>query len=628
MALNTNGTNRDQLVELDPTDRERLINQGVLVGDPRRWRPRWFDGRFLAASDLQAEQSYFLVRQSDLGRAAGSGVVEGLMVAAIEPSGDAPHQLRIEPGHGVTDSGELVTLFDELAINPADVPEMRRLDAAFGLQVVPHEPGHNRTGLYVLALRPVEWTAHPVGAYPTSLSGPRTVEDGTIVEGVAVSLIPYPDAGNDETWERRRARVVREVFVEGRDRGLDSGVLPLAMIALRGNLVEWVDPFLVRRETGAERPAGMDFGFGARALREAHLLQYQQHLSDALNAHPDQAFAATSAFGALPPVGRFPSGTIDADRLTQRFFPAGIEVELSFVPVDELPAIIEESLLLPPIDLTLKIEQARGTGVVVLVPLTRAEFAANRAALPNWDADPPALRPGFLQLQARATPKELLLSHLFRPISLPAPVPEEEPWRQLLRVALSEPLLWYVRRRHLPIPANVAAVPVDATSERVSDAGRLADAIRADPRLREGFDRLRAVNAPEAELLSRRLAASNILSQPALLRSLVARAAGTSDEPPTMSNVISALEPAADPQLGNGINRLSAANTALGRRLNTKAVENTGLLPEVDRLAREVPEDRLSAFSAELVAAIGTRGNPPADLSARLASLHNRFVTS
>src|SRR6476659_2699272 len=100
MALNTNGSNRDPLNGLDPDFRETLINAHVLVGDPRRWRPRWFDGRFLAASDLQAEQNYFLVRQSDLGRAAGSGVIEGLEVAVIDNPGEAPDQLTISPGHG------------------------------------------------------------------------------------------------------------------------------------------------------------------------------------------------------------------------------------------------------------------------------------------------------------------------------------------------------------------------------------------------------------------------------------------------------------------------------------------------------------------------------------------------
>ena len=263
MALNTLGTNRDQLIDLAIAERERLINHEVLVGDPRRWRPRWFDGRFLAASDLQGEQNYFLVRQADLGRAGGSGVIDGLMVSEVVDAGTGGERLRIEPGQGVTDTGELVVLFDPLNVNPADVPEIQRIDAAFGLQVIPNEPGRTRTGLYILALRPVEWTANPIGAYPTSLTGTRKVEDSTIVEGVAVSLIPFADQGSDESWNRRRARVAREIFVDGRDQGLTSGVLPLAMVALRGNFIEWVDPFLVRRETGAERPAGMDFGFGA-----------------------------------------------------------------------------------------------------------------------------------------------------------------------------------------------------------------------------------------------------------------------------------------------------------------------------------------------------------------------------
>jgi len=72
VALNTLGSNRDQLIDLAIAERERLINQEVLVGDPRRWRPRWFDGRFLSASDLQGEQNYFLIRQADLGALAAA----------------------------------------------------------------------------------------------------------------------------------------------------------------------------------------------------------------------------------------------------------------------------------------------------------------------------------------------------------------------------------------------------------------------------------------------------------------------------------------------------------------------------------------------------------------------------
>jgi hypothetical protein len=626
MPINTNGSNRDPLTALDPAEREALVNAQVLVGDSRRWRPRWFDGRFLAASDLLAEQNYFLVRQADLGRASGRGIIDGLEVTVIDNPGTAPDQLRISAGFGVTDTGELVTLLDPLMLNPADVPGMRRLDAAFGLQVIPNEPGRTRTGLYVLALRPVEWTAAPIGAYPTSLTGPRTVEDGTIVEGVAVSLIPYPDRGNEETWEQRRARVAREIFVEGRDRGIDSGVLPLAMVALRGNLVEWLDPFMVRRETGAERPAGMDFGFGNRPLREAHLLQYEHQLAEALNAHQDAPFAANARFAALPPVGRFPSGTIDANRLAQRFFPPGIEVDLSFVPEDEMPALIEESLLLPPIDLTSSLESLDGTGVIVLVPLTRAAFIANRSILPDWNAQP-RLRPVFTSIRALLTPKDLLVAQLGRTevTSRPALPAEEEPWRNLLRDALNQPLLWYVRRRNLPIAANAAATPVSATAETVADPARLATLLRDDAVLRDRLTVLSGANLPETRVLTNRLAETRIVENPALLRSLVMRATNLETGEPTAGSVVSALAPATDPQLGTGLDRIAAADATLGRRLEADRIADTGLLAEVDLLARDVPPERMSDLTTELREAIGTRGTP-ATLATDLADIRSRLV--
>ena len=620
MALNTLGSNRDQLLNLAIADRERLIAQQVLVGDSRRWRPRWFDGRFLAASDLQAEQNYFLVRQSDIGRAGGSGIVDGLMVSEVVTTG--VERLRIEPGSGVTDTGELIVLPEALLVDPANVPEIQRLDAAFGLQIIPNEPGRNRTGLYVLGLRLVEWTANPIGAYPTSLTGQRTVEDGTIVEGVAVSLVPYPDTGNEESWHRRRARVAREIFAEGRDRGLDSGVLPLALVALRGNFIEWVDPFMVRRETGAERPAGMDFGFGARALREAHLLQFQRHLADALNANSDQPFAATAYFDALPPIGQFPAGTLDADHLTQRFFPAGIEVDLSFVPEDELPALIEESLLLPPIDLTDSLEERAGTGVIVLVPLRRADFTQRRASLPNWDAQLPRLRPAFLQIKGFATPKELLLAQQFRPVlAAPVAAPEEQAWRQLLRDALKNPLLWYVRRRHLPIPSNAAGMPVSATSVQIGNLPMFVEIIRENETLSERFGRVKAVQSPEVDLLSKRLIENRFVERPALVKSILAKAAGDKGEPLLAESVVEKLAPATDPKLGEGLAAIEKQDAALARTLNSDRLAETGLLVEVDKLSRDVPPEKFAEFTVRLKETLKNRET----LSESLVELRTKF---
>src|SRR5271154_1085459 len=81
---------------------------GSLVIDSERTRPLWFDGRFLAARDLQREQDYFLQRQADLGQAAGFGVIHGLQVqtpTANDPTNDA-QTLILRAGQGTTPSGE------------------------------------------------------------------------------------------------------------------------------------------------------------------------------------------------------------------------------------------------------------------------------------------------------------------------------------------------------------------------------------------------------------------------------------------------------------------------------------------------------------------------------------------
>src|SRR5688500_6883683 len=94
----TNGAAREFASDITPDDRaelERLQRTGLLVTDQRRSRPRYFDGRFLAARDLTREQQYFLSRQADLARATGSGVIHGLMVRVGNTAGNT---LVIDPG--------------------------------------------------------------------------------------------------------------------------------------------------------------------------------------------------------------------------------------------------------------------------------------------------------------------------------------------------------------------------------------------------------------------------------------------------------------------------------------------------------------------------------------------------
>jgi hypothetical protein len=394
-------------------------------------------------------------------------------------------------------------------------------------------------------------------------------------------------------------------------------VLPLALVALRGNFIIWVDAFMVRRETGAERPVGMDFGFGARALREAHLLQFQHHLADALNDNKDQFFAATAYFDALPPVGQFPSETLDPDQLTQRFFPAGIEVELSIVPDDELPALIEESLLLPPIDLTDSLEERDGTGVIVLVPVPRTQFNELRTSLPKFDEQLPELRPAFLQITGLATPKDLLLAQRFRP--LPPPVKEDEPWRKLLRDAVKNRLLWYVRRRHLPIPSNVAGTPVNASG----NPKKLVTLIRENSTLTEQFGRIKALGSPEVDMLTKLLAEDRFVEHPALVKSLLVNASGKTGSPLRADELVAKLAPAADSTLGDGLDALEKEDAVLGRTLSSDRVAETGVLAEVDKIARRVPPDKFSQFARELKVA----AKDEKTLTAKVAELDRKFST-
>jgi hypothetical protein len=472
--------------------------QASLVVDPRRRRPLYFDGRFLAARDLVREQNYFLTRQSDLGRAGGFGVVEGLYV----DRGGTPSSLSITAGHGVTPAGELVVLPSDFTVELTEIPEIQRLNAAFGLLSVPAEPPRNRTGLFVVALRPVEFSANPIASYPTQVSGPRTTEDGDIVEGAVITLIPYPDEGPDLSPALRRARVAHEVFVGGTAKGSAAGALPLALVALNRGTVEWVDVFVVRREAGASQSDIIGLGFAPRALREAHLLQYEAHLREVLAMRQGlgNRFAASEYFHALPPAGRLPAACVDADSFSQIWFPSTVDVDLSLVPEDEIPALVEESLSLQPIDLTRSAEELDSTAVVVMIPVPRREL---RTLTKDVSSLTRSLKPAAPGMLARRQP----LEHL-RGLRLPGSfVPQKEvgdtedaAWKRLLARG---GMLWYARRRALHHRADLAGerLLLDSLQEPSTDAKQLAELNRQLEIRRTQLDaRITAVRGREEAL--------------------------------------------------------------------------------------------------------------------------------
>jgi hypothetical protein len=269
----------------------------------------------------------------------------------------------------------------------------------------------------VLALRPVEFTANPITSYPTSIQGTRTTNDGDIVEATAVSLVPYP---NPVSWSnasstdasQQRAALARQIFLNANPAQLSDSLLPLAIVCLQRDVIQWVDMYLVRRDSGPQYN-GLRLGLTDPATQQAFLAQFDSQLQETVTYRVtsglSQSFAVTDYFQAMPPAGRFPLATLSitststAQNFSQAFFPQTMDVRLSVIPVDEIAALVDDSMSLPPIDLTQPASSYADLTVFALIPVPRQGFAALKNSLPTLAPSPTA--PQILSFR---TPSDLL----------------------------------------------------------------------------------------------------------------------------------------------------------------------------------------------------------------------------
>jgi hypothetical protein len=396
--------------------------------------------------------------------------------------------LIIQPGHGVTPAGDLVLVTSRRAIPILDLASGRRLDASFGLSLEPRAPLGRRSGLFLLALRPVEFTANPIAAYPTTINGPRQVEDGDIIEATAIDLIPYPDTGGAGSLDEARRAVARQLFL-GHAHGLPQNALPLAVVALEKGAVRWIDVALVRRETGADTPLQVSMGSRPRAMAEAFVLQHRKHLADVLSdrAHAglSPSFAAAQYFAALPAAGQLPAAAILPDNLgfRQTWFPPAVDVDVSFVPSDEIAALVEESLTLPSIDLMGDPADLDATGVIVLAPVTRQRLQRFEAALASLqisargDVAQGIRRPPAALLAQLSERRIKAIEAFDRNTDAAARAAqarhETEQWHTAWAEAVAAipldatgtPLVWYIRRRAVAYESRMVGLAVAASGE-------------------------------------------------------------------------------------------------------------------------------------------------------------------
>jgi hypothetical protein len=149
------------------------------------------------------------------------------------------------------------------------------------------------------------------------------------------------------------------------------------------------------------------------------------------------------------------------------YFPPEIEADLVIVPEDELPAVIEESLALPSIDLTLSPAERDAIAVLILLPVPRARLQSLLNSLARFRKN--ALRRPLLPAApgqiSRRRPLEML--EWLGPAGFGAPLGDPNNtalvstdgtgsatglWREELRGVQR---LWFARRRQFPDRQNV-----------------------------------------------------------------------------------------------------------------------------------------------------------------------------
>lgn len=630
MSIDKYGPQRERI---DADELQMLAERGVVALDSRRTRPLWFDGRFLKAGDLSREQNYFLTRQADLASAVGGGAVEGLMVS----EGSRATRLNIDAGHGVTAGGERVVISRSLTLELANIPLIEQLNLELGLSKEAAPPLRARSGLFIVALRALEYTANPTTAYPTHVDAERSVEDGEIIEATAVTLVPFSLSAGISEAGRRRAAAAYRIFNAGGDPLAPVSTLPLAMLELSQGKVRWVDNHMVRRRMGSTHSDVLGFGMAPRPLREAHYRQYQEMLNDLIVARSGlggQRFAASEYFYSLPPAGQMPAASLDMQRSVQHFFPPEVEVELTLVPEDEIPALVEESLLMPPIDLGASEETLESTSVLVAVPVPRRLYAATAAALRPR-------RVMFRRLlnlsKTRMRPAERLLSVRARLPSYVKPDTDNNgiaaaDWAGLVA---GQERLWFLRRRNLSLKPEIEGEAAPVTAEEFTEESSMR---RKLYRLKVGknFTELKRHASARADLqMVNLLVASKFRESEVMTRGAIAELEKRLDEADKLdeASVLKIAARYADAETGEGIRRVEATVMESGssnavKTRNRRRAELLGKslrVAELDWLALRMRGGEFAGFSQQLRTRLDQAGTDATDVADMIDTTKQEF---
>lgn len=608
---------------------EKFKEGGPIIIDYQRSRPRWFDGRFLKAADLNSESTYFLTRQADLALSTGTGVVEGLEVA--EAGGT---RIKIGKGYGMTFDGERVFLPQNVNIDIHNIPLAEQLNAELGLSRKPSPSYRSLSGIYIVALRSLEFSANPTASYPVDVDGQRQLKDGDIVEATAITLVPYQyptgvslfgkNSDRTQMSYQRRAQMAHTIFAQQAENQMPSSTLPLAMLDLRRGVVHWVDNHMVRRDMGSVYSDVMGFGFVPRHLRRAHFKQYDEMIQEIVDDRPNSRFAASEYFMSLPSAGRMPSASIEIDSFTQHYFPESVDVEMSIIPEDELATLVEESLLLPPIPLTGEAAELSAHSVMIYLPVPRQTFYSMTRTLKKV---PKSVRFPIKTIRSQFKPKDYI--QMYRAKLPDYVIPERKDEDALTEVAWKsliskERYLWFVRRRNLSYKDDITGTAVNVMTNEFEDETNMRR-YQKNLKLYDDFTHLKVRGSAAADLEMVRLLTipkfntkrSDSDNAPQIMMRSALKEFGSAKKLDEKHAASVSLR-FADRNVGKGIEKIEAriitGNEAQKSEKAAKLAE-TLRVPELDFVSRVLPPEELDDLTTELANRLSDSQQQPEDIA-------------
>lgn len=324
--------------------------------DPRLSRTHYFDGRLLKATDLTRDQIYLDERSREIGRALGSGIVQGL---ELELTGD--YRLIVSAGMALAPSGRMLELNGrKLEANLADYASISQYNQGT------HR--HLRRGLYAVVLHYTEIGTDAAEVYPRDLAEQRKFHFNSYSEGVVLTLVPLRIPLPSDNPLEARSSLVRELLpYAGQLPEIPDDGVALGLIAISNERPIWLDHHLLRRPLRHDNP---------EAILQQNLYRHYQELlaavlSERRAAGLDGDFQASRHFRLLPPAGPLPKAAIEPGSGRQGFFPEHYRVHIAPVRRDDIPALLRESMVMPVLDL----EAKGGAEIMVLAPLSDQQFA-------------------------------------------------------------------------------------------------------------------------------------------------------------------------------------------------------------------------------------------------------------